>query len=633
MVKFGEKISERTKAGWEGFYVDYETLKQMLYMIASAPPLEHAQGEYRFKKAVEAQLNQVNIFFDERLKKLEESLNPLFAKPQTLTKEGWNGTADERAQNVIELEEYAYLNYEAFRKILKKHDKMLEVAMLNSFMIDLDHNEASFWKKSRRLRACVDSVSALYERGGRYENLAVVSLAEPQAVNEMQDYSEGGVKKSFIRKNHKFWLPRHKLLHLLVKLAAHLPLYYFSNTAEDPMTTSVYLDNDASVMYAKRLRRDDGATLIRYRVYGANRPSQDGTCFVERKTHYEKVYGGTSKKERFQIQETDVDRSMEGEHATLLNAGKSDEQLQTEVAEEITAKQIRPFTTTRYRRTVFQIPTDDRLRISVDSSLTFTKEFHIENWKWYKHLGRIPSPDEQYEFPYAVLEVKLRDVELPEWFMSLVSENLVTEVPKFSKFLHSVVTFRRSQVPELPYWIEENPADFGFLFASAQAPEPSSPAGPSKNTFENNVKGPQNGGFFSRMFSRKYSRVGAQQSGGGRPVKLDPKAFMANERTFLNWNQQAITLCTFGVALLSIANRPGASLAGLMMVLIGILLLLYSQFQYIRRWMLLRSRSSGLQFMDAYGPVLLTVFLVLTFSLAVVFEAAPPTTGGNILNT
>jgi len=630
MVKFGEKIMDRTRAGWEGHYVDYESLKKMLYVISSAPPLEHAQGEYQFKKTVEAQLHQVNQFFDERLKKVEDSLDPLHAKPAALNKDGWNVTADERAKDIIELEEYAYLNYEAFRKILKKHDKMLEVEMLKSFMIDLDHNETSFWKKSRRLRQCVDVVSGLYERGGRYENLSVVSLEQPQATGEMQDYSEGGVKKSFVRKNHKFWLPRHKFLHLLVRLAAHLPLYYFSNKAEDTQTTSVYLDNDQCAMYARRLRRDDGATLIRYRVYGANRPSQDGTCFVERKTHHEKIYGGTSKKERFQIAESEVDAAISGEPVALFNAGKSDEQLQQEVDDEIQAKGLKPFTTTKYRRTVFQIPTDDRLRISVDSALTFTKEFHISGWKWHKQLGRIPAPDEHFEFPYAVLEVKLRDVEMPEWFVNLIAENLVTEVPKFSKFLHSVVTFRRNDVPELPYWIEENPADFGFMFAndSANTPVPPSVSRPAPETYTNAQ--PAGTSWFRRLLPGRYNRL-EQKSGGGRPARLDPKAFMANERTLLNWNQQAITLCTFGVALLSLSNKPGASLAGLVMVLTGILLLIYSQYQYIRRWMLLRGRASGIEFMDATGPLLLTVCLVITFSLAVIFEAAPPMTGGNIL--
>jgi SPX domain protein involved in polyphosphate accumulation len=67
----------------------------------------------------------------------------------------------------------------------------------------------------------------------------------------------------------------------------------------DPLLSSVYLDNESMVMYGPRLRREDGATLIRLRVYGDDHPSMHGACFVERKTHCEKIYGGTSKKERW----------------------------------------------------------------------------------------------------------------------------------------------------------------------------------------------------------------------------------------------------------------------------------------------------------------------------------------------
>ncbi len=56
-----------------------------------------------------------------------------------------------------------------------------------------------------------------------------------------------------------------------------------------------------------------------------------------------------------------------------------------------------------------------------------------------------------------------------------------------------------------------------------------------------------------------------------------------------------------------------------------------SHVRCVRRWNLLRKRASGLQFMDALGPLLLTVCLVITFSLAVLFEAAPPMGGGSVV--
>jgi uncharacterized membrane protein YidH (DUF202 family) len=282
---------------------------------------------------------------------------------------------------------------------------------------------------------------------------------------------------------------------------------------------------------------------------------------------------------------------------------------------------------------------------------------------------------------------------MPHWFEALIRENLVLEIPKFSKFLHSCVAFRKTSVPELPYWLEDYRSDFGFLNTvetdergSTHASEnirmqakPIQPMGfdasgtiPYQCTFTIEFSaepiiyiyiyiyiyicvcvcvcqittiyhrvhslispGDSNGcQCLPPMITTKYRKMreGEQKTGGGRPQKMDPKAFLANERTFLNWNQQAITLCTFGVALLSIDTASSSLIAGLMMVLVGIFVLVYGQYQYFKRWTHLRNRSSGLNFLDIYGPVFLTVFLIATFTLAIVFRISPPGTGQNIVS-
>jgi hypothetical protein len=145
--------------------------------------------------AVEDQLKIVNMFFEKKLQDLQHSLDPLFAKPANPTRQGWIQSADELAIRLAQLEGYAcksflgkkitricvlnqivseythiliivstfglclcaflstVLNYEGFRKILKKHDKNCQVPMMQSFLIDLQHNEHSFWKQSEQLRS------------------------------------------------------------------------------------------------------------------------------------------------------------------------------------------------------------------------------------------------------------------------------------------------------------------------------------------------------------------------------------------------------------------------------------------------------------------------------------------------
>eukprot|EP00298_Acanthocystis_sp_HF-20_P013848 c20530_g1_i2.p1 GENE.c20530_g1_i2~~c20530_g1_i2.p1 ORF type:complete len:639 (+),score=222.48 c20530_g1_i2:1161-3077(+) len=634
MVKFGERIVSRSQPGWENKYVNYNELKDQLYGVASLPPRMHAEGDFKFKKAVDTQLSMINTFFNEKLTDLEESLHPGRARPANATKEGWAITADKASALLIQLEEYAFLNYEGFRKILKKHDKLLKVKMMDAFMVDLDFNDESFWKRSRQLRKCVDMISALYEKSGRYDNLHVNPLDE--LVSADDDFAEGDVKKSFVRKNSKYWVPRNRVYELFVRLAAYMPLYYFSGNKVDPLTTSVYMENEGMEIFARRIGRKDQATLTRFRVYGDNRPSPDGSCFVERKIHLDKMYGGSSKKERFQIKEVDVDACMSGALVPLANEGKNDRQLATEISEEIKAMELAPFITTRYRRTVFQMNTDDRLRISIDTGLVFTKEYHIPNWNWYEHLGRIPSPSEYSEFPYAVMELKLRDIKMPDWFQSMIAENLVREVPKFSKFGHGCVTFRGTKnIPEVPYWIIDYRDEFEiFDDDSTQKENQALPAAESENQnqlvqFQEKPRFEVVGAIQRFFQSRAYSRLSEhqvvvhQKTGAWRPTaKVDAKAFLANERTYLNWNQQSVTLCTFGIAMYQLSSGNGP-IAGFIMTVSGILVLIYGQYQFYRRWSMLRDRESGLRFLDSFGPPALTILLTLTFVLAMVFQTTP----------
>lgn len=73
----------------------------------------------------------------------------------------------------------------------------------------------------------------------------------------------------------------------------------------------------------------------------------------------------------------------------------------------------------------------------------------------------IPS-DDLTIFPYAILEVKLQTqhgTEAPKWVDDLVKSHLVEEVPKFSKFIHGVATLLDSRVHMLPFWLPQMDKD------------------------------------------------------------------------------------------------------------------------------------------------------------------------------
>ena len=77
----------------------------------------------------------------------------------------------------------------------------------------------------------------------------------------------------------------------------------------------------------------------------------------------------------------------------------------------------------------------------------------------YSSLEGIPDPREVFEFPFAVLELKLAfsntDVMskerlfIPPWFQSLIDEGLLLTMDKFSKYTTGMNTFSRNPGSEV----------------------------------------------------------------------------------------------------------------------------------------------------------------------------------------
>jgi uncharacterized membrane protein YidH (DUF202 family) len=203
------------------------------------------------------------------------------------------------------------------------------------------------------------------------------------------------------------------------------------------------------------------------------------TIFVERKTHREDWTGEESVKARFKLKEKNVNDYLKGkllpekifekERREQKRPEKdiaSDEQLAREIQYRVIDRNLVPVTRSFYHRTAFQLPGDARVRISLDTELTMTREDNLDgkkragdNWRrtdigvdWpFKQL----PPEDKELFPYAVLEVKLQTAagaEAPQWIRDLTASHLVEAVPKFSKYIHGTATLNPSRINLLPYW-------------------------------------------------------------------------------------------------------------------------------------------------------------------------------------
>lgn len=210
------------------------------------------------------------------------------------------------------------------------------------------------------------------------------------------------------------------------------------------------------------------------------------TIFVERKTHREDWTGEKSVKARFSLKEKYVNDFLAGRYTVdqafekMKKDGKKSEkeiadlmQLARELQYRVITRKLVPVTRSFYHRTAFQLPGDARVRISLDTELTMTREDNLDgrqrtgkNWRRMDigidyPFSQLP-PEDVERFPYAVLEVKLQTQagqQPPEWIRELTASHLVEAVPKFSKFIHGTATLNPTRINLLPFWMPQMDVD------------------------------------------------------------------------------------------------------------------------------------------------------------------------------
>ena len=91
-------------------------------------------------------------------------------------------------------------------------------------------------------------------------------------------------------------------------------------------------------------------------------------------------------------------------------------------------------------------------------------------------------------------------------------------------------------------------------------------------------------GFFEKLFGGKKD-LGATESRTVKPrkapIKIEPKVFFANERTFLAWMHVSVILAGASVAILALSDYEniGKQLYGLIMLPVAVAFLVYAMYQ------------------------------------------------------
>ncbi|KAI5190899.1 hypothetical protein NECID01_1194 [Nematocida sp. AWRm77] len=538
--------------------------------------------------------------------------------------------------------------YEAMCNIVLHHTNDIRLMFDVLEMLSLAQSE------KEALKACLGLLTSekiIYNMGH-----ALIEMKGIQMVSN--------INTCFIRRTKKFWVYPENVETIIAIIARHLPVYIFGDDGSGKISSSissVYFDTPQFYLYRRRMRREQKAKSLRIRKYGES----SIIAYVELKTHEDGWTGEKSTKQRFLIHAQSIISFAQGvdiwEDIKSINSPEA-HKLYLEVAGMIKDLELVPVVKTLYTRTAFQFPDSSSVRISIDRNLSM----------WNGTLGKL--------FPYAVLEVKLEEDSNPEWVQALMNSSLVIPVDKFSKYLHGCAV-HYEEVPVIPYWynqigqivkqsaridpvVIEDPRVLSLNETVTQIiqqiAQMQAGAGPETQDLQeaqevhqtsvsvsdnhNNTTAIQNNSATnteqtmntqenSQMSAPRHKFFDPSSINPPRvpavpetrsdkpvviPVRVEPKVFFANERTFLSWLHFAIFIGGIGAALMGLGDYQ-AALSGVCFIIVSVVFSLYALYLYIWRARRIKMRDPG-PYDDHSGPVILVAVFLSAMVTSIFFK-------------
>ena len=572
MSKFLNFIAENKIIEWNTYYINYEKLFSILEQVEN----QKAGSEKEFTKSLDFEWLKYKKFIDGWIDGLDET---------NITKES--------ILPIINMNQFIQVNQAILKKIVKEHDEKSDIKLYPSWQWKIKYQP--FYKLFRIIK----KISKLYDNEEEQEN----------KINN----------ESFTRKSVKYWVKKENIVPLICAVVPQLPIYVFDEDVNDHIAqkiSSVYFDNKNIDIYHDRLDKTENAKLVRIRYYGENMD----TLFIERKVHHEDWTMKDSSKDRFTLDSQKIMPYLRGDLQI------EDHELADEIQNVILEKELYPKIRTVYNRIAFQLRHTNDVRLSLDLDLRMIKE-KTSHFDWMTDENNIMEKD-IYNFPFAVLEVKLvgDNVENPpDWIKNIINSDLVIQQPYFSKYNHGCYMFFSNKARKVPYWIENNPEYFKkdirkeLVVAVERVQTPSNVV-----VRTNEVRG-----CWSRMAiglrRRNVENNDFESSPRDKqisvPIRIEPKTFFANERTYLQWFNSSVLMGSIGIAIQgSVSQAPGIILLIFAMGLLG-----YAGFTYRRRNYHLKNRiAAGYQ--DEFGPYFLTVGIMAAYLFAFIYQL-PSVTG------
>lgn len=782
-MRFGKTLGKAVYAPWKDKYIDYAKLKSLLRDDNSEDDNETwtEDDENRFCEEIfNVQLEKVAQFQQETFDSLKQRVADTFDKLKELAPPADDGESqkspapgeisisrlkelleelDTITNEVKELKKFSSINYTGFLKIVKKHDRKRGDRYKVRPMMQLSLAQRPF-NSEQGYSPLLNKLSLMYFAIRQHLDGEDAADQAPLELDS-QDETYKGEKYTALKCTCAtilvcrlaklilceiaVWVHPDNLLEVKTLILRHLPsLVYADQSAREldgddsPAVTSLYFDTKNFELYSGKVERKTEASSLRLRWYGqlSARPE----IFVEQKTVDAK---GNSTEAKFNIKDKWVKPLLDGEYAMERSVQKMERQGQpaeqinsfkdtvTKIRDMVQQKKLSPVLRAVYVRTAFQKPTDDRVRISIDTDLALIREDTLDSNRpcrdpneWHRtdidnsnmtYPFKNINQSEISKFPYAVLEIKLKnDVsrKRPTWVEDLTSSYLLHPVPRFSKFVHGVASLFEDHVNNLPFWLSDLETDIrkdpqkafeeeeqrraqraddaqavGSLIgakSSSYIAAQSSPMGKSYladrmatdanrqslqsiasrgreslDVGESSSSGAagaseQEAAGYGTLSSiipsfslSKYSKAKRERQrqaklpeGVVKPeswiknageVKVEPKVWLANERTFLKWQHICILQGSLALALYSAAGK------NLIAEIVGVIYIAIAAFAGVWGYTMMQTRRtmilerSGKDFDNMIGPIVISVAMLVALLLNFFFQVRCSPMAGDVL--
>ncbi|KAL6249515.1 Phosphate metabolism transcription protein [Rhinocladiella similis] len=500
-MRFGKTLSDSVYPPWKDKYIEYDKIKKLLREDETSPqgrggsggrPSWTEQDEENFvheltvvqlEKVSQHQVNTFNSIRD-RAAACEAKVPSPDKEDAGKSEEEWKAVAkdmlkelDGISKDLNELRKFSRINYTGFLKAAKKHDRKRGLKYRVRPILQVRLAQTPF--NSEDYSPLLYRLSAMY-------SWARQVLGEEASGKE----ADTDVQPKDVYTAHKYWVHADNILEVKTHILRRLPVLVYNpqsvkvvdSAQKDPTLTSIYFDNQSFDLYNSKVGTTSAGDSVRLRWTGLLNDKPE--IILEKKTVGEDT---ESSDIRLSFKQKYIAPFLKGEYKMEKQIKKLEERLgpdHKEVAEFkanveeiqsfIKEKNLEPVLRASYTRTAFQIPGDDRIRVSLDTDLAFIREDALdedrpcrdpEDW----HRSDIDKAGMEYpypaikkgeitRFPHAVLEIKVKDSKFTRnngWLHDLMTSHLVKEEKKFSKFVHGVAQLFEDYVNSFPFWLSD----------------------------------------------------------------------------------------------------------------------------------------------------------------------------------